>query len=58
MISGGRISEKRAMGLFNKADKDSSGVIDYEEFKQVRRKKMCCGGRRNGRSEGIGCIDF
>lgn len=35
VISDGRISEQQAKELFEKVDADKSGVIEYEEFKQV-----------------------
>ncbi|CAM9250827.1 unnamed protein product [Sphacelaria rigidula] len=35
VIGGGTISEEEARKLFDKADADKSGAIDYKEFKQV-----------------------
>lgn len=36
VIAGGRITETQAKELFDKVDTDNSGVIEYDEFKQVR----------------------
>lgn len=36
MIGVGKVSEQQVKNLFEKADADKSGAIDYGEFKQVR----------------------
>lgn len=36
VIAESRVSEERARELFDAADADKSGSIDYEEFKHVR----------------------
>lgn len=35
VIAGGKLTETQAKELFDKVDTDNSGVIEYEEFKQV-----------------------
>lgn len=36
VIARGKLTEAQAKDLFDKVDTDKSGVIEYEEFKQVR----------------------
>lgn len=38
VIGAGKISEEQARNLFEKADADRSGAIDYGEFKQVQQE--------------------
>lgn len=35
VIAGGKLNEEQTKELFDKVDTDKSGVIEYEEFKQV-----------------------
>lgn len=59
MISRGRVTEQQARDLFEKVDADKSGVIEYDEFKQVRQctaKGVTHKVARDGACHGHKCV--